>query len=100
MGCFSTAGRSGGVLGARERSLGWCGICAFEVGEEDEKWTGPYQGRRTAYTGCRDWKRMGIHKKSDCTVLRRCNCYILEFGRDCASVGADNTFVFCPRRKH
>ena len=45
-------------------------------------------------------KRTGIHKKSDCTVLRRCNCYILEFGRDFASVGADNTFVFCPRRKH
>jgi hypothetical protein len=29
MGYFSTAGRSDGVLGARERSLGWCGILCF-----------------------------------------------------------------------
>lgn len=72
-------------------------FCAFEVGEEDENWTGPYQERRTAYTGCRDWKRMGIHKKSDCTVSRRCNCYLLEFGGDSASVGADKYIRVLPQ---
>jgi hypothetical protein len=50
MGCFSTAGRSDGVLGLGSGVLVGVAFCAFEVGVEDENWTGPYQERRTAYT--------------------------------------------------
>jgi hypothetical protein len=44
--------REDGVLGARGGVLAGVASCDFEVGVEDEKWTGPDRERRKAYTGC------------------------------------------------
>lgn len=40
VGCFALHGEGTVFLGLGSGSLGWCGICAFEVGEEDKNWTG------------------------------------------------------------
>jgi hypothetical protein len=93
VGCFALHGEGTVFLGLR-RSLGWHGICAFEVGEEDKNWTGPDQEWRNAYTGCKDWNRTGIHKNQN-VLYEDCKGYVWEFGRHSASAGAENTFIFC-----
>jgi len=62
VGCFALHGERTVFLGLGRGSLGWCGICAFEVGEEDKNWTGPDRIKRGRehLTGCKDWKRTGI----------------------------------------
>jgi hypothetical protein len=90
VGCFCTSRRGDGVLGAREGEswLGWHFVL-LRWERRTKNWTGLDQERRNAYTGCKDWKRAYI--KSDCTVRRACNCYVMEFGRHSASAGADIT---------
>jgi hypothetical protein len=75
---FCTAQRGDGVLGLGMGVLVAVAFCAFEVGVEDGNWTGPDREGRKAYKGCIKIGNGRVYIKSDCTVRRRCNCYLLE----------------------
>jgi len=89
MGCFCTARRGDGVLSGSGGVLVGAAFCAFEVGEEDKNWIGP-DPIKSGGEHIRVVKiEIGrVYIKSDCTVRRRCKCYVTAFGRHFASAGA------------